>query len=123
MSNKGAEFLIDVSAVNTKDFSLSFGGNIAFNRTRIENLGLPPSDILMPDGDGHTLKQLAYYNGNRVSRGNSAPLTAMNIFIEGQESALFYGWKTDGLFQEGDELYSVNGSMSQPGDIKALDLN
>lgn len=123
MSNKGVEFLIDVSAVNTKDFSLSFGGNIAFNRTRIENLGLPPSDILMPDGDGHTLKQLAYYNGNRVSRGNSAPLTAMNIFIEGQESALFYGWKTDGLFQEGDELYSVNGSMSQPGDIKALDLN
>jgi len=123
MSNKGVELLIDISAINTPDFNLSFGGNIAFNRTRIENLGLPTSDLLMKDGDGYTVQQRSYYNGNRVSRGNSAPLTPMNIFIEGEESALFYGWKTDGLFQESDELYSVNGSMAQPGDIKPLDLN
>ena len=47
----------------------------------------------------------------------------MNIFIEGEESALFYGWKTDGIFQEGDEFYTINGNMAQAGDIKVLDIN
>ena len=35
----------------------------------------------------------------------------------------FYGWKTDGIFKSGDTMYRINGSMSQPGDIKVLDLN
>ena len=43
--------------------------------------------------------------------------------MEGEEVALFYGWKTDGIFQTGDQMYTINGSMSQPGDIKVLDLN
>ena len=62
------------------------------------------------------------YLGNVPSRGNSIKFP-INIFLEGQEVALFYGWKTDGIFQSGDQMYLINGAMSQPGDIKVLDLN
>ena len=47
----------------------------------------------------------------------------MNIFMEGEEVAMFYGWKTDGIFQTGDTMYSINGSMAEAGDVKVLDLN
>ena len=123
MSNKGAEFAIDVVAIEKDKFGLSFGGNISFNKTKIENLGLQPSDLLMGLGNGtyETVQRPLYY-GNAASRGNAVKFP-MNIFIEGEESALFFGWKTDGIFQEGDEFYNINGGMAQAGDIKVLDLN
>ncbi len=71
---------------------------------------------------GYANQQIASYLGNVPSRGNSIKFP-INIFMEGHEVALFYGWKTDGLFQSGDTMYPINGSMSQPGDIKVLDLN
>ena len=27
------------------------------------------------------------------------------------------------VFSDGDQMYSINGAMSQPGDVKVLDLN
>ena len=89
--------------------TFSFGGNIAFNKTKIEDLGLVPGDILMSNG--------WELFGNVPSRGNSIKFP-INIFLEGQEVALFYGWKTDYF-----SMYLINGAMSQPGDIKVLDLN
>ncbi len=125
MSNKGLEFSLNVEAINAGDFNLSVGGNIAFNKTKIENLGLTPSDVLLPfnnGGNGYSIQSRGLYYGNEVSRGNAVKFP-MNIFIEGEESALFYGWKTDGIFQEGDEFYTINGNMAQAGDIKVLDIN
>ena len=123
LENKGLEIGLDVTAIDKGDFNLSFGGNISFNKSKIENLGLVPGDILMSDGmGGYANQQIASYLGNVPSRGNSIKFP-INIFMEGHEVALFYGWKTDGLFQSGDTMYSINGSMSQPGDIKVLDLN
>ena len=125
MSNKGLEFSLNVEAINAGDFNLSVGGNIAFNKTKIENLGLTPSDVLLPfnnGGNGYSVQSRGLYYGNEVSRGNAVKFP-MNIFIEGEESALFYGWKTDGIFQEGDEFYTINGNMAQAGDIKVLDIN
>ena len=125
MSNKGLELSLNLEAINSNDFNLSVGGNIAFNKTKIVNLGLPPADILLPfnnGGNGYSVQQRGLYYGNEISRGNSVKFP-INIFIEGEENALFYGWKTDGLFQEGDEFYTINGSLAQPGDIKVLDIN
>jgi len=123
LQNKGLELGLDVTVVEKGDFNLSLGGNIAFNKTEIQNLGLTPGDVLMDNGNGvYGVQQIPSYLGNVPSRGNSIKFP-LNIFLEGQETALFYGWKTDGIFQSGDTMYRINGSMSQPGDIKVLDLN
>ena len=127
LQNKGLEIGLDMTVIDKGDFNLSVGGNIAFNKTEIQNLGLASGDVLMPfesvnQGSGYGIQQIPSYLGNIPSRGNSIKFP-LNIFLEGQETALFYGWKTDGIFQSGDEMYRINGSMSQPGDIKVLDLN
>ena len=127
LENKGVELGLDFTVIDKGDLNLSFGGNIAFNKTKIENLGLIAGDILMPfesvnQGSGYGVQQIPSYLGNTPSRGNSIKFP-INIFLEGHETALFYGWKTDGIFKSGDTMYRINGSMSQPGDIKVLDLN
>ena len=71
---------------------------------------------------GYETVQRPSYLGNTFSRGNSVK-GAANIFMEGEEVGMFYGWKTDGIFQTGDQMYTINGAMSKPGDIKVLDLN
>ncbi len=123
MSNKGVELGLDVIAVETEDFNIAIGGNISFNKTNIESLGLPPGDVLLPNGNGgYQTVQRPSYLGNTFSRGNTVK-GAANIFMEGEEVGMFYGWKTDGIFQTGDTMYNINGAMSSPGDIKVLDLN
>ena len=123
LQNKGIELGLELAVIDSDDFSFNIGGNIAFNKTKIENLGLTPSDILMSNGDGsYSNIQAPFYLGNQPSRGNSIKFP-VNIFMEGKEVGLFYGWKTDGIFQDGDQMYSINGAMSQPGDVKVLDLN
>ena len=46
LENKGVEIGLDIAALESEDLNLSIGGNIAFNRTKIKNLGLP-SDVLI----------------------------------------------------------------------------
>ena len=123
LENKGLEIGLDLALVDSGDFSLNIGGNIAFNKTEIQNLGLSPGNVLVDNGDGtYSTEKRAHYFGRQPSRGNSIKFP-VNIFMEGEEVALFYGWKTDGIFQTGDQMYTINGAMSQPGDIKVLDLN
>ena len=118
LENKGVEIGLDIAALETEDLNLSIGGNIAFNRTKIKNLGLPPSDLLI---NGKVEKR-AYYLGQAISRGNIFKHPA-NAFIDGEESALFWGWKTDGVFKEGDQMYPIDNVMSEPGDLKIVDTN
>ena len=123
LENKGVELGLDVTVIDQGDLNITVGGNIAFNKTKIENLGLIPGDVLMDNGSGaYGNLPIPSYLGNTPSRGNSIKFP-LNIFLEGYETALFYGWKTDGIFKSGDQMYRINGSMSQPGDIKVLDLN
>ena len=118
LENKGVEIGLDIAALESEDLNLSIGGNIAFNRTKIKNLGLPPSDVLI----NGKVEQRAYYLGQAISRGNIFKHPA-NAFIDGEESALFWGWKTDGVFKEGDQMYPIDNVMSEPGDLKIVDTN
>ena len=118
LENKGIELGLDIAALESEDLNLSIGGNIAFNRTKIVNLGLPPADILI---DGK-LEKRAFYQGQSISRGQHFSHPA-NAFIDGEEAALFYGWKTDGIFQQDDQMYLIDGVMSEPGDLKIVDSN
>lgn len=122
LENKGIEVGFNFDAVQTDDFDFSFGGNIAHNKTKITNLGLPAGEVFSQSiHEGTKYHEMPYYIGQQVSLGNIFKHAA-NIFMEGQEAALFYGWKTDGLVQADDvATYPVSGA--QAGDIKIVDLN
>ena len=115
LSNKGLEVALQFSPINKDDFQLSFGGNIAFNRTRIEALSSQPLAPILLNG---AYVDRRFVLGNSISRGNYFKYPA-NVFIEGEESAVFYGYQTDGIYQEGDTFIG----SAQAGDIKIIDQN
>lgn len=110
LSSKGIEAALSAVLADTKDFTLDIGGNIAFNRTIIDDLDRPSVPVFI---DG-VEEQRSNYLGNNVSNN------PYNIFIEGEEIGLFYGYKTNGIYQSDDT--ELIGS-AQPGDIKFVDVN
>ncbi len=115
MSNKGIEVALNFNPISTDDFDLNIGGNIAFNKTRIEELGIPLKDFYI---DG-VAEQRSYYYGAQISRGQYFR-TPVNVFIEGEETSLFYGLQTNGIYQT-DDTDIVDGA--QPGDVRFVDQN
>jgi TonB-linked SusC/RagA family outer membrane protein len=115
LSNKGLEVALQISPVETDDFKISFGGNIAFNKTQIQ--GLSSQSLSSINIDGNYVDK-RFYLGNSVSRGNYFKYPA-NIFIEGEETSLFYGFKTDGIYQ----LEDIPIGDAQAGDVRIIDLN
>lgn len=115
ISNKGVEVGLNAAVISSEDFELNIGGNIAFNKTRIESLGIPFKDLAVDGG----LTQTSFYFGNNISRGNIFKSPA-NIFVEGEESALFYGFETNGIYQTEDPVFT-QGAV--PGDVKIVDQN
>ena len=115
LSNKGLEIALQVNPISTDDLDISFGGNIAFNETRIEGLSSQPLSPILIDG---SYADRRFYLGNTISRGNYFKYPA-NIFIEGEETALFYGFETDGIYQTGDTTVG----NAQAGDVRIIDQN
>jgi TonB-linked SusC/RagA family outer membrane protein len=115
LSNKGLEIAFQVNPISTDDLDISFGGNIAFNETRIEGLSSQPLSPILIDG---SYADRRFYLGNTISRGNYFKYPA-NIFIEGEETALFYGFETDGIYQTGDTTVG----NAQAGDVRIIDQN
>ncbi len=116
LSNKGLEIALQINPKESDELSLSFGGNIAFNKTRIQGLSSQPlSSVYM---NYSKTEQRRFYIGNAISRGNYFKYPA-NIFIEGEETSLFYGYMTYRVYQVGDEFVG----NAQPGDVRIIDLN
>ncbi|MEM7367416.1 MAG: TonB-dependent receptor [Bacteroidota bacterium] len=115
ISNKGIEAGLNLILIGKEDLNLTIGGNIAFNRTRIESLGIPLDTILV---DG-SYQPKSFYTGANVSRGNIFKAPA-NIFIEGEETSLFYGFQTNGIYQT-EDTDIVSGAV--PGDVRIVDQN
>lgn len=115
LSNKGFETSLNFMPIKNKDMELSFGGNIAFNRTRIESLGYTPKSFYV---DGQE-QQRSFYFGNTISRGQLFN-TPANVFIEGEEMGLFYGFETNGIYQT-EDTDLVAGAV--PGDVRIVDQN
>jgi hypothetical protein len=61
----------------------------------------------------------SYYLGDNISTGNYFKCPA-NIFMVGQPIGLFWGWETNGIYQEGDQDI-IDGF--QPGDVRYVDQN
>ncbi|MGQ2145329.1 SusC/RagA family TonB-linked outer membrane protein [Ornithobacterium rhinotracheale] len=120
ISNKGVEAMLNLDVLKSKDFIWTIGGNIAFNKSNVEKLGVPTGTYA---GIGTDVR--AMY-GNTIGDHFGAP----NIFVEGMVPGLFYGYVTDGLVQEVDLVeYTAlvrGGAFTETataGAIKYVDVN
>jgi TonB-linked SusC/RagA family outer membrane protein len=113
INNTGVELTLSGTLINKNDFSIDLGGNIAFNKSKIQNLGGSSEDIYI----NGTLENRVFYRGQNISTGNYFRAPA-NIFMEGEQIGLFYGYETDGIYQTEDDI-TVSGA--QAGDVRIVD--
>ena len=119
ITNKGVELSLNTDLISNQDLTLSFGGNIGINKTKITDLSSQPLDEFYVDG---IAEERRFYFGSEVTRSNLFRYPA-NVFVEGEETSLFYGLETDGIYQTGDALPEVFGNLAVPGDVKIVDQN
>lgn len=121
--NRGFELSVDAVPLKIGDFEWSLGGNFSLNRNRITFIGngVERGDIYLAPGDKRTCN---YFWGDTV-RSSVSSLAVLNIFIEGQPMGQFYGFKTLGIVQEGEDWPGIGstGGRAKPGDVKYLDIN
>ena len=119
IKNTGVELALDFKIISEEDFNFSVGGNIAWNKTEITNLESQALEDFYVDGIAEPRR---FYFGDNISRGNIFKYPA-NVFVEGEETSMFYGLETDGIYQSDDVLPEVFGSAAVPGDVKIVDQN
>ena len=121
IENKGFDLEMNARIVDKK-FKWDLGGNFSLYRNKIQKLGLPESSY------GYS-----QFWGRQIP-GVNIPV---NTFIEGEATGLFWGYKTDGLFQTQPEIDALNqnaqdqagadyyqfGIKNFPGDLKYVDTN
>lgn len=99
ISNRGVEIGIDATVIDNKDWKWSLGGNIAFNRNRVEKL-YKGQDIV----------------GTNIFTGNINDY--VNLLREGEPVYVFYGYKETGYTDNGLIKYE---DKNNDGAINALD--
>ncbi|MFG6686061.1 SusC/RagA family TonB-linked outer membrane protein [Mariniflexile sp. HNIBRBA6329] len=97
--NRGIEFAVSTDVIQSKDFTWSLFGNVSVNRNKITKLGLDPTNQ-------GALGNVVAFLGRQVSGGNDFKQAA-NIFVEGKEIGLFYGFQTNGIIRTADELITA----------------
>ena len=125
IENKGIELTLDAVPLKIGDFEWSIGGNISFNRNKILQInpdGLEKDWIYITPDDRQFV---SYFNGDNIGSGYVMK-TFLNMFIEGQPMALFYGIPTDGLVQENEmglPYSDTDSSYRGPGAVNYIDVN
>jgi TonB-linked SusC/RagA family outer membrane protein len=123
ITNKGIELTIDATPLKFGGFEWQIGGNITFNKNRINQIGEGSEGdyIFLSPG---VREYRNFFYGNKIGYGSycNAPL---NIFIEGEPMSIFYGYKSAGIVQEGEEGVPVSqgGAVREPGAVQYLDLD
>ncbi|WP_310391842.1 TonB-dependent receptor [Hymenobacter sp.] len=117
LENKGIEFAVNGLVVETPDLNFNVGANMSFNRNKILDLALPPSTLFGVPGE--------FYVGPGLNVSGQFVNTPINLFAVGQPIGVFYGYKTNGIYQSADETVGVliNGTRPQPGDYRIVDTN
>ena len=123
INNRGIELSLEAVPVALKNFEWILSGNFSINRNKIVDLGfsMDKSSIYMEEG---IESQYRYYLGSNVASSTYSRNPA-NIFIEGMPVGLFYGYKTDGIVQDGETGAPLEegGTQRQPGQIRYVDMN
>ncbi|AXY75663.1 TonB-dependent receptor [Paraflavitalea soli] len=127
-SNRGIEFQLAGNIMNTKDFTWNANFNIAFNKNKIESLGIDPT--------GQPLKSY-------LEMAGWISATYQDFLVEvGQPMGQFYGYVTDGFYTVDDfdydaatQKYTIKAGIPdsrdvalgnrepQPGDLKLKKLS
>jgi len=119
IENKGIEISLDGLIVKKNDFTVSAGGHFSVNRNKVLELGLTPSTVWI---NGQESAEV-YYLGNNVSTGTYFKAPA-NIFMEGQPIGMFWGYQTNGVYQDqeaADAGPTYFGTPNQAGDLIFVD--
>jgi TonB-dependent starch-binding outer membrane protein SusC len=106
--NSGLEFSVDYKNKFSDDFSMSVGYNVTFLKNEV---------LEVNNGTG-------FIEGGSFGVGQPAP-SRMEV---GQPIGYFYGYKTDGIFQNQAEIDAhpsqiALGANAAPGDIRYVDVN
>ncbi len=101
--NKGFEVMLGYQNTTANGFNYNISGNFAHNKNEVTQLSNNGSAF--------------FYRASFIG--------LVNITEVGSPIASFYGWKTDGLFQNQEEIdaHAFQSTGTAPGDIKFKDLN
>ncbi len=111
VKNTGLEVALNWND-NVGGLKYSLGGNIAYNKNEVGNI---------PTGDGiiHGKSNILYANSTEFYRAEN-----------GHAIGYFWGWKTDGIFQNEAEVQSYKNSKgiviqpnAVPGDVRYVDID
>jgi len=109
VQNRGWEFGLTTRNIVTPDFTWSTSFNASINRNKVLDLGGPTEISAISNSSSNTKF------GNVV------------LIKVGQPLGVFYGYKTDGIFQTQAEIDAttakLEGSKTMPGFIKYVDNN
>lgn len=121
--NSGFELSVEAVPVKINNFEWSIGGNISFNRNKIISISKTAARKAIWI-DTNTSKEVVYFEGAQIGNSAYCAQTA-NIFMEGYEMGLFYGYKVKGIVQEGETGTPIsNGGLPrEPGSLDYYDLN
>lgn len=123
IQNKGVELSVNGVAIEKKHWNWTIGGNIAFSKNTIKELGMAPADF------GVLTNEIGYWGANVGN--NTLTKFPANVFLVNHSIGLFMGYETNGIMQE-SEYYSIenqkkplmmNGEEIKPGDILYKDQN
>lgn len=127
--NRGIEASLDALVLKRRNFEWSIAGNISLNRNCLESLGfaVDPKEIYLEEG---VRSEMRYYLGSNLA-GSVYLKNPGNIFVEGMPIGLYYGYKTDGIVQEGETGTPVEGRTDssgalipqKPGQIRYVDMD
>ncbi|KGE89299.1 MAG: SusC/RagA family TonB-linked outer membrane protein [Phaeodactylibacter xiamenensis] len=103
---------IELTAAYQKRVSTDLSFNIRLNASRARS----------------TMRELAF--GEEIWSGNHQRLDLLTRTAEGQPAGAFYGWVTNGIFQNEEEVINHTDEfgnriqpLAQPGDFRFMDLN
>ncbi|SEE41958.1 TonB-dependent receptor [Prevotella sp. lc2012] len=116
IQNNGIEVAVNAVPVSTKDFTWTIGANLSHNKNRITDLGLPLTKYGTEFYEAYYGTNLSYY---------ASAAFPVNIFIKGKPIGLFWGYKTNGIFQSDEQANGLvyNGDALKAGDIAYVDTN
>lgn len=104
--NRGLEVALSTVNVQGERFGWRSTLNLAANRNEVTDLG----DVTSIDPG---TSRFGWHIGNQSS----------HIVQVGEPLGSFYGYKVDGLFQQGDECYLTNAALCAPGEYRVQDTD
>ena len=118
VANKGFEITLDGDIISTRDWLFSAGVVVSANRNKVLHLGDAISSGLSTDERTGMLYEVT---GPAIAMFNQNA----SILAEGQPMNIFYGYRTDGIIQEGENpgFIDPSGLLDRPGELKYVDMD